>query len=186
MISNKNWRRGRDSNPRYPCEYAAFRVRCFQPLSHLSAGLVRAKPAGRCAVCSQAGVKGQGRMPGTRSRGGLTRRPVPALEIPDRSPDQDHHQNPDDLPQFHRSLSLPAAEKPAGGGGRKQFSRKIAKRRIRFQRQGRGWPGFRVRARCAVSPGHDEIYSTVIARFRRAIQRKTVGGRFRMPACAGA
>ena len=23
-------------NPRYPCEYAAFRVRCFQPLSHLS------------------------------------------------------------------------------------------------------------------------------------------------------
>jgi site-specific DNA recombinase len=33
-----NWRRGRDSNPRYPCEYAAFRVRCFQPLSHLSGG----------------------------------------------------------------------------------------------------------------------------------------------------
>ena len=31
------WRRGRDSNPRYPCEYAAFRVRCFQPLSHFSA-----------------------------------------------------------------------------------------------------------------------------------------------------
>jgi hypothetical protein len=31
-----SWRRGRDSNPRYPCEYAAFRVRCFQPLSHLS------------------------------------------------------------------------------------------------------------------------------------------------------
>jgi hypothetical protein len=31
-----HWRRGRDSNPRYPCEYAAFRVRCFQPLSHLS------------------------------------------------------------------------------------------------------------------------------------------------------
>src|SRR5690606_36736457 len=30
------WRRGRDSNPRYPCEYAAFRVQCFQPLSHLS------------------------------------------------------------------------------------------------------------------------------------------------------
>ena len=30
------WRRGRDSNPRYGCPYAAFRVRCFQPLSHLS------------------------------------------------------------------------------------------------------------------------------------------------------
>ncbi len=30
------WRRGRDSNPRYGCPYAAFRVRCFQPLSHPS------------------------------------------------------------------------------------------------------------------------------------------------------
>src|SRR6185437_7808587 len=37
------WRRGRDSNPRYPCEYAAFRVRCFQPLSHLSAGASRGR-----------------------------------------------------------------------------------------------------------------------------------------------
>src|SRR5215831_8203479 len=35
-IKWNDWRRGRDSNPRYPCEYAAFRVRCFQPLSHLS------------------------------------------------------------------------------------------------------------------------------------------------------
>ena len=33
---DRNWRRGRDSNPRYSCPYAAFRVRCFQPLSHLS------------------------------------------------------------------------------------------------------------------------------------------------------
>src|SRR5258708_36995353 len=31
-----SWRRGRDSNPRYGYPYAAFRVRCFQPLSHLS------------------------------------------------------------------------------------------------------------------------------------------------------
>src|SRR3954467_14848033 len=38
LFSRADWRRGRDSNPRYPCEYAAFRVRCFQPLSHLSAG----------------------------------------------------------------------------------------------------------------------------------------------------
>src|SRR4028118_917214 len=30
------WRRGGDSNPRYGCPYAAFRVRCFQPLNHLS------------------------------------------------------------------------------------------------------------------------------------------------------
>ena len=33
---NSVWRRGRDSNPRYPCEYAAFRVRCIRPLCHLS------------------------------------------------------------------------------------------------------------------------------------------------------
>ncbi len=31
------WRKGGDSNPRYGYPYAAFRVRCFQPLSHLSA-----------------------------------------------------------------------------------------------------------------------------------------------------
>ena len=30
------WRRGRDLNPRYGCPYAAFRVRCIQPLCHLS------------------------------------------------------------------------------------------------------------------------------------------------------
>src|SRR5262249_44154019 len=32
------WRRGRDSNPRYGCPYAAFRVRCDRPLCHLSVG----------------------------------------------------------------------------------------------------------------------------------------------------
>ena len=36
MFMRGSWRRGRDSNPRYGCPYAAFRVRCFQPLSHLS------------------------------------------------------------------------------------------------------------------------------------------------------
>jgi hypothetical protein len=30
------WRRGWDSNPRCPHRHAAFRVRCFRPLSHLS------------------------------------------------------------------------------------------------------------------------------------------------------
>ncbi len=35
--SGLNWRRGRDSNPGYPHGHAAFRVRCFRPLSHLSA-----------------------------------------------------------------------------------------------------------------------------------------------------
>ena len=33
-----SWRRGWDLNPRYPCRYAAFRVRCIRPLCHLSAG----------------------------------------------------------------------------------------------------------------------------------------------------
>ena len=30
------WRRGRDSNPRYPFGYAGFQDRCHQPLGHLS------------------------------------------------------------------------------------------------------------------------------------------------------
>jgi hypothetical protein len=30
------WRRGRDSNPRYPLRYAGFQDRCIQPLYHLS------------------------------------------------------------------------------------------------------------------------------------------------------
>ena len=34
-----DWRRGGDSNPRYDCPYAAFRVRCIQPLCHLSISL---------------------------------------------------------------------------------------------------------------------------------------------------
>jgi hypothetical protein len=37
VLTVDEWRTGRDSNPRYSCPYAAFRVRCFQPLSHLSA-----------------------------------------------------------------------------------------------------------------------------------------------------
>ena len=35
-IQGLKWRRGRDSNPRYPCEYSAFRVRRDRPLCHLS------------------------------------------------------------------------------------------------------------------------------------------------------
>ncbi len=38
LVAATDWRRGRDLNPRYGCPYAAFRVRCFQPLSHLSKG----------------------------------------------------------------------------------------------------------------------------------------------------
>ena len=41
--SEAGWRRGGDSNPRCPCEHAAFRVRCIRPLCHLSAVMV-----GRC------------------------------------------------------------------------------------------------------------------------------------------
>jgi hypothetical protein len=41
IVGKNNWRRGWDSNPRYGYPYAAFRVRCFQPLSHLSARLRR-------------------------------------------------------------------------------------------------------------------------------------------------
>src|SRR5271157_4988001 len=33
----KSWRRGRDSNPRYPARYGRFRGGSFQPLTHLSA-----------------------------------------------------------------------------------------------------------------------------------------------------
>ena len=33
----KIWRRGRDSNPRYPFGYAGFQDRSHQPLGHLSA-----------------------------------------------------------------------------------------------------------------------------------------------------
>ncbi len=38
----RQWRRGWDSNPRWSCPHAAFRVRYFRPLSHLSASLVGA------------------------------------------------------------------------------------------------------------------------------------------------
>src|SRR5262245_48409082 len=47
-----SWRRGRDSNPRYGYPYAAFRVRCFQPLSHLSVAARRKHPVGR-RLCIQ-------------------------------------------------------------------------------------------------------------------------------------
>src|ERR1043166_9387225 len=48
------WGRGRDSNPRYGYPYAAFRVRCIQPLCHLSG---RARRAG---VFSQGSARGEG------------------------------------------------------------------------------------------------------------------------------
>src|SRR5947209_8270068 len=37
LTSTTNWRRGRDSNSRYPFRYVRFRGGCLQPLGHLSA-----------------------------------------------------------------------------------------------------------------------------------------------------
>ena len=58
-MSDAGWRRGRDSNPRYGYPYAAFRVRCFQPLSHLSANRARALfgPACRPSLNQPTGTK---------------------------------------------------------------------------------------------------------------------------------
>ena len=41
----KDWRRGWDSNPRYGCPYAAFRVRYNRPLCHLSGLVTRRRTA---------------------------------------------------------------------------------------------------------------------------------------------
>src|ERR1700730_647233 len=65
------WRRGWDSNPRYGCPYAAFRVRCIRPLCHLSE-LRRLERRG--AVFSGDGGETQGRAspaPYQSSRRGL-------------------------------------------------------------------------------------------------------------------
>src|SRR5262249_45097488 len=63
-LSGVWWRRGRDSNPRYGYPYAAFRVRCFQPLSHLS---VAAKgtniPVGRRLCIQRETAKQERRRP---------------------------------------------------------------------------------------------------------------------------
>lgn len=45
--TGRNWRRGRDSNPRYGYPYSAFRVRRDRPLCHLSARPVRLIRAAR-------------------------------------------------------------------------------------------------------------------------------------------
>ena len=44
LADNKQWRRGRDSNPRYPFGYAGFQDRSHQPLGHLSGGYRFMKP----------------------------------------------------------------------------------------------------------------------------------------------
>jgi hypothetical protein len=59
QLKNRDiWRRGWDSNPRYGCPYAAFRVRCFRPLSHLSALLVGALQRGAVHSGCRTGLQG--------------------------------------------------------------------------------------------------------------------------------
>ena len=41
-LGRSDWRRGRDSNSRSPCEDAGFQDRCIQPLCHLSVVIVGA------------------------------------------------------------------------------------------------------------------------------------------------
>src|SRR5262245_56898087 len=76
-----SWRRGRDSNPRYGYPYAAFRVRCFQPLSHLS---VAAKgtniPVGR-RLCIQREATKQERRPHANRSLPVVGRAQPAEEL---------------------------------------------------------------------------------------------------------
>src|SRR5262252_1729776 len=48
----EGWRRGRDSNPRYGCPYAAFRVRCDRPLCHLSVGAEPGRSPWLRVVCT--------------------------------------------------------------------------------------------------------------------------------------
>jgi hypothetical protein len=75
-----SWRRGRDSNPRYGCPYAAFRVRCIRPLCHLSKprcdGRRRVDPVVR-RRCNMALRKGARASPHNRSS--RTRKPVRRL-----------------------------------------------------------------------------------------------------------
>ena len=56
----KSWRRGRDSNPRYPSRYGRFRGGSFQPLTHLSAsaGLRIVDNCGRWLIASLQFSKG--------------------------------------------------------------------------------------------------------------------------------
>ena len=54
---NGCWRRGGDSNPRYGCPYAAFRVRCIRPLCHLSARARRGAPG--VWSCASSGPEAQ-------------------------------------------------------------------------------------------------------------------------------
>src|SRR5215475_5449046 len=65
----ERWRRGRDSNPRYGYPYAAFRVRCIQPLCHLSRPwAVRRPSAPSVARCQEPGGLASDRFDAGRRR----------------------------------------------------------------------------------------------------------------------
>ncbi len=89
-FTGMEWRRGWDSNPRYRCRHAAFRVRCFRPLSHLSAE--DQDDAGRRAAGSVAGgplaahlsrCKGFNRLPACQAS--TTLESCPSCPYPRRS-----------------------------------------------------------------------------------------------------
>src|SRR5437773_10543524 len=44
---NGFWRKGWDSNPRYPCRHAGFQDRCLKPLGHPSVAAVSSTWGGR-------------------------------------------------------------------------------------------------------------------------------------------
>ena len=72
------------SNPRYPCEHAAFRVRCFQPLSHLSAGPNRAYCPRTGRYLAKPGVRNKG-CPLPHGNQAENQCPDPASPLPIRS-----------------------------------------------------------------------------------------------------
>jgi hypothetical protein len=80
----KCWRRGRDSNSRYPFEYVRFRGGCLQPLGHLSGCQRFARPsAGVRNSCGHIESTCKG-MPGAMPGGRQARRasqPTPTLPV---------------------------------------------------------------------------------------------------------
>src|SRR5258708_14628001 len=75
----ENWRRGRDSNPRYGYPHAAFRVRCIQPLCPLSVGAKRAKAPLRGYVSNSRVLNNS--KPLGRTKGAFPRPPRSSLTL---------------------------------------------------------------------------------------------------------
>ena len=60
--ASRVWRKGWDSNPRYPCRHAGFQDRCLKPLGHPSVVPVMSEPVpdckGRPGAAPRAGAGG--------------------------------------------------------------------------------------------------------------------------------